>query len=626
VLTKWFAGISAATVIAWAMGLFHIYTAGFGLMTAMLQRGVHLTFALVLIFLLYPLKLKSRCKWVIDAACLLLVVLIGAYMALFASPTQLAARALVGLSTMDLVVGALLLLILLEATRRICGNGLVVIAVVFMAYAYFGRNLPSLLAHRGYGFTQIIEQLVFTTEGIYGTPLGVSATFIILFVLFGAFLEKSGGGEFFVDMAYALAGKAKSGPAMTAVVSSAMMGTISGSAASNVVTTGTFTIPLMKRVGYKPPVAGAIEAVASTGGQVLPPVMGAAAFIMAEMLGITYGQVAIAAILPALLYFVSVGVMVHLEAVKGGFKGLPREQLPVLWTVLKRGFYYLIPLGVIIYTLVILFYTPTKAALLAIGTTVAVSFFRRESWMTPRRILDALDSGVKASLVVAAACATAGIIIGVVTLTGLGLRFSNLIVTASGGSLLLALLLTAVTCLVLGMGLPTSAAYIITATLGAPALVKLGLTPIGAHLFVLYFACISAITPPVAIAAYAASGVALSSPMQTAWHASRLGIAAFVVPFMFAYGPELLLIGPPLEVVRAALTALFGIWLLASGVQGYALARSNWLQRGMMLVAALLLIETGGITDVAGFILALLVIVSQLFFAKLQIPKPVKAK
>lgn len=608
--------MGVATVIAWAMGIFHIYTAGFGLLTAMLQRGVHLTFALVLVFMLYPLKTKCRWGKALDAFFLGLALLVGFYMAFFASPEKLAERALVGFSPLDMAIGALLLLVLLEATRRVCGNGLVIIAFVFMCYAYFGRNLPLLLAHRGYGFTQIIEQLVYTTEGIYGTPLGVSATFIILFVLFGAFLEKSGGGEFFVDMAYALAGKARSGPAMTAVLSSAMMGTISGSAASNVVTTGTFTIPLMKRVGYLPPVAGAIEAVASTGGQVLPPVMGAAAFIMAEMLGITYGHVAIAAILPAILYFVSVGIMVHLEAVKAGLRGLPKDQLPAFWEVFRKGFYYLIPLAVIIYTLVVLFYTPTKAALLAIGTTILVSFFNRENRMNLPRVLNALESGAKASLVVAAACATAGIIIGVVTLTGLGLRFSNLIVTASGGSLLLALLLTAVTCLVLGMGLPTSAAYIITATLGAPALVKLGLTPIAAHLFVLYFACISAITPPVAIAAYAASGVALSPPMQTAFHASRLGIAAFVVPFMFAYGPELLLIGETQAIIRVILTALLGIWLLAGGVQGHVFQRINILQRVMLLGGALFLIEAGGYTDLIGLILGLLVVIPQLFLGR----------
>lgn len=608
-----FAGIGLASVIAWAMGLFHIYTAGFGLLTAMLQRGVHLTFALVLIFMLYPFKPNWRWGRVLDALFVGLALLVGFYMAIYASPAKLTERALVGLSPLDLAIGALLVLLLLEATRRVCGNGLVILALVFICYAYFGRDLPSLLAHRGYGPVQIIEQVAFTTEGIYGIPLGVSATFIILFILFGAFLEKSGAGEFFVNMAYAIAGKSRSGPAMTAVLSSSLMGTISGSAAANVVTTGTFTIPLMKRVGYHPTVAGAIEAVASTGGQILPPVMGAAAFIMAEILGIAYGQVVIAAMLPAVLYFVSVGLMVHLEAVKAGMKGMPKEQLPVLWVVFKQGFFYLIPLATIIYTLVVLFYSPTRAALLAIIVTVVVSYFSRQSRMTLRRILDALESGAKASLVVVAACATAGIIIGIVTMTGLGLRFSSLIVTASGGHLLLALLLTAVACLVLGMGLPTSAAYIITATLGAPVLVQLGLTPIAAHLFVLYYACISAITPPVAIAAYAASGLAQSPPIQTGFYATKFGIIAFVVPFMFAYGPELLLIGEPLAVIRAIVTALLGVWLLVGGVQGYVFRRINVLQRVVLLGGALFLIETGEFTDLIGLLLGLLVVVPQLF-------------
>ncbi|KKM10079.1 hypothetical protein SY88_15670 [Clostridiales bacterium PH28_bin88] len=610
------AGASVAAVLAWVLGFFHLYTAGFGLLQAMYQRGIHLTLALVLIFLYYPLKRRFKGQWLVNLVPVLLAAFVGLYMLIFASPARLAARSLTGMTTLDLVIGALLILVLLEATRRITGNAMVVVALLFLAYAYFGRNLPSLLAHRGYDIQQIIEQTVFTHEGIYGTPLAVSASFIVLFVLFGAFLEESGGGQFFVDLAYALAGRTRSGPAMTAVVSSALMGTISGSAASNVVTTGTFTIPLMKKVGYPADVAGAIEAVASTGGQVLPPVMGAAAFIMAEMLGISYGQVALAAALPAVLYFVSVGVMVHLGAVKRGLQPLPRQELPVLREVLKNGWYYFIPLILIIYTLVILMYTPTKSALWAIGATVAVSFLSKDGRMTPQKILRAVEKGVKGSLVVAAACATAGIVIGIVTITGLGLRFSNLIVTASGGSLIMALILTAVTCLILGMGLPTSAAYIITVTLGAPALVNLGLQPIAAHMFVLYFASISAITPPVAIAAYAAAGVANSPPMSTGFHATRIGIAAFVVPFMFAYGPAMLLVGSPLQVVQVVFTSLLGVWMLASGVQGWFLFQAGWPERILLLAGALMLIETGSFTDLVGIALAIAVVAWQLLRRK----------
>lgn len=617
--------VNFAWVLALAMAFFQIYTGGFGLLTAMLQRSIHLYFAMVLILLYYPLTKGGRVGRVVNYFLISLTLLVAAYMISFATPEQLAARALVGSSLGDIIVGSTLVLLVFEVTRRICGLPMTIIGLSFIGYAFAGPYLPSLLAHRGYSFIQVVEQVVYTHEGLWGTPLAVSSSFVILFVIFGAVLEKSGGGKFFIDLAFAATGRSRSGPALSAVVSSAFMGTINGVAAANVVTTGAFTIPLMKQVGYKPHVAGAVEAAASTGGQILPPVMGAAAFIMAEMMGVSYSEVALAAIIPALLYFISVGLMVHFEAVRLGLKGLSKENLPIVKDVMRDGWLFLFPIGLLIYLLVIVAYSPTKSALFATGLMLLIGVLRKKDRMCLTDVLDSLVLGVKNSLVVAAACATAGVVIGVVVITGLGLRFSNLIVTLSGGHLFLALILTAITCIILGMGLPTSAAYIITATLGVPALVNLGLEPMAAHLFVLYFAVVSVITPPVAIAGYAASAVAQSDPMRTSITATRFGIVAYVVPFMFAYGPALILIGSPLKIIIAAVTSLAGVAMIAFGIQGWMLTKAGVVERVAFLAAALLLINTQIMTDAIGISFAALAIILQLRKRHLKLKQEAQA-
>ena len=614
---NWLSKEVIITTIAVAMSLFHLYTAVFGLLPAMLQRGIHITFALMLAFLAYPLskKLQGKLTGLLDWLFATIILSIGVYTFLMFLPERAIARGVLGPSNMELLVSGLLLLLILEGTRR-TSLPLAVVCLVALLYAYAGPYIPGTFAHKGYSTSLILDLLFFSTEGVFGLPLGVSATFIVLFIILGAFLEYSGAGQFFVDLAHSATGSTKSGPAMSAVLSSAMMGTISGSSVANVVTTGTFTIPLMKRVGYKPSFAGAVEAVASSGGQIMPPVMGASAFIMAEFLGITYGQVALAAAIPAVFYYVAVGIMVHLEAEKLGLKGLPRTELPDAKKVFLNGVHYLIPLIVLIYLLMIVQYTPTKAAIYAIGAAFLVSYFRKFSRMDHKKIFKALESGAKNTVQVAVACAAAGIVIGVVTLTGLGLKFSYIVISVAGSNLVLALLLTMVTCLILGMGLPTAAAYIITAALGAPALIKLGVTPIAAHIFVLYFACISSITPPVALAAYAGAAIAKSDPMKTGWTASRLGITAFIVPYMCVYGNELLLIGSATSIIQALATGLIGVFFLSLSMQGWFWGKVPLLTRGLLLLAAMGLIKPGTYTDLGGLALGGLTMAFQFFMVR----------
>lgn len=604
---RWVSVAGLSTLLAVILSGFHLWTGGFGLLEAMLQRGVHLALGLLLVYLTRPVRARTfwahvALNWIPTLAA----AAATGYFLIMANPQQWQLRAFTGPTDLDLYMGGLLIIVLLEATRRIIGWPLVIVACVFLVYHHFGPWMPGLLAHRGYSVPLMIEQLVYTHEGIFTTPLAVSATFVALFIIFGAFLELSGAGQWFIDLAYGLTGGTRSGPAMTAVVSSALMGSINGVAAANVVTTGAFTIPLMKRLGYKPHFAGGVEAAASTGGQLLPPIMGAGAFIMAEVMGVPYAAVALAAAIPAILYFVAVGVMVHLEALRLGLRGMPREELPQIGKVFREGIQFMVPILVLVFLLVVVRYTPMKAALYATVVVWAMSLLRPSTRMGIDKVIQACKTAAENMLPVLVACATAGIVVGVVIQTGLGLKFSNLVIQASGGNVLLALLLTALACLVLGMGLPTSAAYIITAALGAPALVSMGVDRMAAHLFVFYFACISVLTPPVAIAGYAAAGVAQSDPIRTSVEGFRLAGAAYIVPFFFVYGPALLLVGSPGQIVWATVTAVVGACCLAVALQGYLVSRMTGLWRLVFLAAALLLVRTGAATDVPGLVLAAL--------------------
>ena len=595
---KYAGGMSVLiTAIAVAMSSFHMYTAGFGTLMSMKQRSVHLTFLFLLTFFLYPANSKSLKRMTIfDGIWLIASVCSSLYLLLFFDAFAIRGTAI----PRDIYMGIVLVICVLEGARRTVGKELSILSLVFLAYGFFGQHIPGLLGHTGFTYRRIVYHLYLSSEGIFGIALGVSATFIFLFILFGAFLGETGMAELINKLSMALAGRSPGGPGKVAVVASALMGTINGSAVANVVTTGAFTIPLMKNVGYKSHFAGAVEAVASTGGQIMPPVMGAAAFVMAEFLGVPYSTIMIAAILPAMLYYLAVFFMVHLEAVKTGLKGLPKEMLPNAWDVLKAKGHLIIPLVVIV-RLLVSGRTPLYSAFYGIVWTIGCSWLRKETRLTPRGFIKAMDSGARGAVGVGMACAVVGIIIGITSLTGLGLVIGDNILKLAGGNLFMTFFLAMVVSIILGMGLPSTACYIVGATIAAPALTKLGVPPLAAHMFVFYFACLSNVTPPVALAAYAGAGIAKASPAKVGWTAFRLAIPGFIIPFMFVYHPILLFIGgTPLEIVLAVITSIIGVLALGCSLQNYMFERTNLFQRIALFGAALVLLQPGALTDLIG--------------------------
>jgi TRAP transporter 4TM/12TM fusion protein len=610
------------TLTALGMCAFHLYTAQFGLFSAMVQRPVHLLFACSLVFLIHPaLRKTDRTAigpgWrILDIAMVLLTA--AALLHIATEYKSLVARG--GAATnQDLWLGGIIIIMVLDATRRIMGPALPIITLVALAYTLFGHLIPGLWGHRLIDLEQLISYQFLTTEGLFTIPLGVSASFIFIFILFGAFLVASGTGEFFIRFANALAGHMRGGPAKVAVLSSATFGSISGSAVANVVSTGSFTIPLMKDIGYRPVFAGAIESVASTGGQFMPPVMGAAAFIIADMLGTTYLEVCKAALIPAILYFFALLYMVHLEAVRRGLKGLDRSMLPPLWGTIKQGGHLLLP-AVILIAFLVQGYSPMKSGLWALVAVVVISWFKKATRMGPRKIMTALEKGARGSLEVALACACAGIVIGCVTQSGLGLKFSSLVIQASGGHLLLSLVFVMVASLILGMGLTTSAAYILTVILAGPVLVDLGVKPLAAHLFVFYYACLSCITPPVALAAFAGAGIAGSKPFATGFESMRLAIIAYLVPFIFVYHPVLIWQGSWYAILLSFASAVLGCVAIGSALLGYLAGRLNLILRSVLLGGAFLLIMPGLYSDLAGVAILGLIYLFMNLAAKKALP------
>ncbi|MGO1468856.1 MAG: TRAP transporter permease [Tissierella sp.] len=611
------------SIIAISMSLFQFYTAGFGTLLSARQRSLHIIFAFTLGFLLYPARKKSKRDRasILDFVLIALTLVVFGYIFIFVE--EIANKG-TNVTTMDLIFGAIAILLTLEVTRRAVGPELPIVSIIFLLYAKLGPSLPGLLAHRGFGLERIISHMYLALEGIMGIPLGVSATFVFMFILFGAFLDKTGVGSFFIDLAFAMTGHTKSGPAMTAVVASGLMGSISGSSVANTVTTGAFTIPLMKKTGYKPYYAGAVEATSSTGGQIMPPVMGAAAFIMADFTGIAYLNIVAAAAIPAALYYFAVGTMVHLEASKLGLKGLPKEELPDFKkTILSEG-YLLLPV-VWIVTMLVMQFTPTLAAFTAIIMSAVIAFaaslIKKNNSFGIKSVFAAFESGAKGAVGVACACACAGMIVGVVTLTGLGLRVAELIVTLAGGRLLLTLVFTMFASIILGMGLPTTAKYIVLATMAVPAITKLGVNLISAHLFILYFGVVADITPPVALAAYAGAGIAGSNSMKTGFQAFKLAIAAFIVPYIFAVDPSLILVkdvvGTTVEFLPLAsaipmiISAVIGILCLAGAVENYFIDHCKIYERLLLAVAALTLLKPGLQTDAIGLAALAIVFILQ---------------
>jgi TRAP transporter 4TM/12TM fusion protein len=486
--------------------------------------------------------------------------------------------------------------LILEVTRRVAGLALVIIAGIFVIYSFIGPWLPGILYHRGYTMTRFFTY-IFTDQGILGPTTAISSTYIILFVAFAAFLQASRVGEYFVNFAFAAAGDRRGGPAKVAVFGSGLMGMINGTSAGNVVATGSLTIPLMKKVGYKPQTAAAVEAAASSGGQIMPPIMGAGAFIMSEITGIAYSEIVIAAIIPAVLYFASVYFNVDLAAQKYNMKGIPREELPKFSRLARQAFLF-IPIFILIGAL-FMGYSVIRAGTLAMGAAAVVS------WLTPFRmgikeILFALEISTKMTLQLVAVCAAAGIIVGVIALTGLGTRFSSLLLGLADNTQILALFFAMVVSIILGMGMPTTAAYAVAASVIAPGLISMGIEPLTAHFFIFYFAVMSAITPPVALAAYAGAAIAQSDPMKTSVESFKMGLAAFVVPFMFFSSPELLMQGTTLDIVHVALGALLGVYLLSSAVQGWFFGPLHIALRAVLVLAALAMIDSGWLTDAIG--------------------------
>lgn len=600
------------TIVAILMSAFHLFTSWHGTLLAMKQRSLHLIFAFTLGFALYP-GFKKSSKDKIDIMDWVLMILsIGVWGYIFFNVEAIALKG-GQMSTTDMVLGVLAVLLTLEVTRRVVGPELPIVTIVFLLFAYFGRHLPGVFAHRGFNVTRIVSHMYMTTEGIMGTPLGVSSTFVFMFILFGSFLDKTGVGEFFIDFAYALTGSTRSGPAMTSVLSSGLMGSISGSSVANTVTTGAFTIPLMKSVGYKPHYAGAVEATASTGGQIMPPVMGAAAFIMADFTGFPYISIVKAAIIPAVLYYIAVGTMVHLEACKLGLKGMPRESLPKVSNILRKQGYLTLPLIAIIFMLVKQ-YPPTMAALtgIIIGVVVAfaASLIKKDNSFTPKDILGAMEAGAKGAVGVACACACAGMIVGVVTLTGFGLKIAEVIVLIAKGKLIPTLFLTMISSIILGMGLPTTAKYIVLATMAVPAITKLGVNLMSAHLFILYFGVVADVTPPVALAAYAGAGIAGANSMKTGFQAFKLAIGAFIIPYIFVINPHLIMVDsvvgttvnwlPITAAIPTIVTALIGTICLAGTVESYLFGNLKIWQRVILLGAAFALLDPKLLTDAIG--------------------------
>jgi len=601
-----------AVWLAVAWSLFQLYTAYSGMFDLLIQLPLHVAFAVALGFLTPPAG-TSPGPWrrVLDGAGAALALACAAHY--IAHNERLTSRmAMVDDPwPIDVGVGVLFVLLLLEASRRHIGSALVILALAFVAYAFVGPWLPGFLSHGGVTALKLIDQQTMTTGGVFGIPTLVSATFIYLFVVFGAVMQRGGLLGFFKDLGLAVAGSTRGGAGKVAVIASGLFGTVNGSAIANAVTTGSLTIPLMTRAGYRPSFAAGVEATASMGGQLIPPVMGAAAFIMAETLGVPYATIALSAAIPGVLYFVAVGVMVHFEAARVGLPVLPRAELPRLTTVLRRDLHLLAGPAVLVWFLVE-GRSPMFAGFWALVVAVLTSWVRRETRIGLREAAAALADSAQNAMPVALACATVGIVVGVISLTGLGLKLATGILGISGGHLFVTLVLTMIAALILGTGLPTSATYIITSIIAAPALVQLGLPALAAHMFVFYFGILADLTPPTAISTYATSSIAGADVWETQWKGMMLALSGFIIPFSFAYDPALLLIGAgPAGIALRTAAATLGIVMLGAGVIGYFLAPTRPWERIALLVGAVLLIFPGLVSDLIGAACFVAVLISQ---------------
>ena len=611
-------------IIFIATSCLYLYTAGFGSLDEMVQRCLLVLVAGFAVFLTKPFQIKGKryvatriLDWVFAIAMIVVCVYIMSVWPARSVSTKAKPQ-------MDSIMGTIMIIVLLVATYKTTGWPLVITCVVFLVYALLGPYMPGFLAHRGYTWKRVAETMYVSTQSIFGVPAGIAATYIVCFVIFGSFLETFGAGQWFVDIAFAGAGRFRGGPAKTAILSSALMGMISGSPAANVVTTGTFTIPLMKRMGFKPHVAGAVEAVASTGGMFTPPIMGAAAFMMAEFLNVKYSTVAAAAILPAVLYYLSALLVVDSISVKEHLVGLPSNELPSVKQVMKERGLMGLPILMII-VVILMGWSPMKAAFWATILTFVLSFFSKATRPDVKRFFEALESGTKSVVSIAISCAAAGIIVGILQLTGLATRMSVQLVNLAHGNIYIAALLTALITIVLGCGMPPTPTYVILATCLVRPLTEMGASALSAHMFIFMFACVGALTPPVAITAYTAAAIAKSNPNQTGFTSFRMGIVAYIIPFIFLLNPAILLEGSGMNVVLAAATAILGVFCLTGAIEGYLLKYWSMVARIMLGIGALMMMIPGMTTDLIGIGLVVVAFILDKVIFKPQPKNPAQA-
>jgi TRAP transporter 4TM/12TM fusion protein len=604
-------------VIAVAYTGYYLYTAQFGIVSPQAHRAFYWAFAGVLIFLLYPTRSRGKTEedervpiWDLVLAATVGVVA-GYFVFNFADIVSRGGR----LTDTEMVLGGLAVLLSLEMTRRVVGLILTTLGVVVIVYSFFGPYMPGMFAHRGHDLERFLGTSYLSFNGIFGSVADIFATYVFIFIVFGAFMQKSGAGQFFVDLPFAIAGKARGGPAKVAVLVSAIMGSVNGSPVANVMTTGTFTIPLMRRVGYSKEFSGGVEAASSVGGQMLPPVMGAGAFLIAEFTGTPYTTIVLVSIVPALLYFFSVYMLVDFQALRRNLEGLPASELPDWKVVLKQGWYYIIPLA-LLFTLVVMRYSPAFAGFWAIMAVIVIGVLvpYRGNRMGVRDIIDAMRVGALSSLTVGAVVGTIGIVIGIIDLTGLGLRFSDLIVDVSGGNLLAALVLVTIVSWILGAGLTVTSSYIMVAILAAPALTEMGVSILVAHLIVFWVSQDANVTPPIALASFAAAGISGGKPMRTAWESWLLARGLYIVPFLMAY--TALVDGPVRDAVPVVISAVLGIYALSAGISGYLRRRTTWYEQWALIIGGCLLIAPGLATNAVGLVVAALVWLLQTFVGR----------
>ena len=600
-------------ILAICFVAFHLYTAAFGTMPGIAQKSIHLGFLLVIFYINAMVDSEKRWEQIFLGIMALFALGGCAYITILDENLQLRAGIVYA---SDILFAILLIIAIFEACRRKMGNPLVIITLVFVAYAFLGKYIPGFLNQPGMTLKKFTSLVYLTTDGIFGSPLYASASYVVLFVLLGAIMSVSGIGDYMTNLATSLFGHMRGGPAKVAVVASGFFGSISGSPTANVIGTGTFTIPMMKKNGFEPEFAAAVEATASTGGAIMPPIMGSTAFIMAEMLGIPYTVVAKAALIPAILYFLAVLFGVDIYAAKHGLKGIPRSQLPKVRSMLKQ-IYMLAPLIFLIFCMAVFNMTIVRSGLLTIIVTLVLVEINPKTRMTKEQWLQIPVQTVKSAVSVGIACAMAGIISGVIMGSGLGYRISSILTSVAGTSMLLLLVLTMVVSLIMGMGVPTTAAYLVLASLVAPTMIQLGIPPLAAHMFIFYFGCISSITPPVALAAYAGAGLAGCDPNKTGYKAFRLAFCSFLMPYLFVYNPVLLMEGGVLDILWSLVTALIGAYLLASGFEGFFFRWSlKWFERPLMILGAVMLIVPGMVTDLVGIAIIVVEFVTEFMFKR----------